>query len=84
MNRHFYPHGSWHSLILAQDVHSEVNFGASEGWGFFCKFHKQTYKEVLLQGYGTAAAGSSSSGTGEIFPTHYKECRLVHMHGLTL
>ena len=31
---------------------------------------------VLLQGYGTAAAESSRSGAGKIFPAHYKECRL--------
>ena len=31
---------------------------------------------VLLQGYGVAAAGSGQSGTGKIFPAHYKECRL--------
>ena len=31
---------------------------------------------VSLQGYGAAAAGSSRSGAGKIFPAHYKECRL--------
>ena len=29
------------------EAHSEVNFGASEGW-VFCKFHKQTFKDGII------------------------------------
>ena len=35
--------------FLRGAAHSEVNFGASEGWGF-CKFHKQTAKDGTIAG----------------------------------
>ena len=43
-------HASLHSFIFARgSSFCEVNFGASEGWGF-CKFHKQTAKDGTIAG----------------------------------
>ena len=67
---------SLHSLILAREANSEVNFGTSEELVVSVNFINKLPKILLLQGYCEAPAGSSQSGAGNIFPTHYKEYRL--------
>ena len=66
------PMASLHSSILAR---------GSTFWricrsGNFVNSIKITATDGAITGFGVAAAGSGRSGTGKIFPVHYKECRL--------